>query len=138
MNRSTSQTTNDPALQSILDRMPKEVADSFTEEQLSHLHSALGARSWKKHSLDIRSTFPVPFIKRRIYFVLLMGRNRRDLTRREKQLSAITFALFIAAFIGASTLSGLLVLYLIKSALGINLFEGFSLGIWGWFKDLWK
>ena len=67
-----------------------------------------------------------------------MGRNRRDLTRREKQLSAITFALFIAAFIGASTLFGLLVLYLIKSALGINLFEGFSLGIWGWFKDLWK
>ena len=138
MTRSTSQTANDPAVKSLLDRMPPEVAESFTEEQLAHLHSALGARSWKKHSVDIRSTFPVPFIRRRIYFVLLMGRNRRDLTRREKQLSAITFALFIAAFIGASTLFGLLVLYLIKSALGINLFENFSLGIWGWFKELWK
>ncbi len=126
------------ALESLLDRMPPEVASSFTEEQLAHLHSALGARSWKKHSVDIRSTFPVPFIKRRIYFVLLMGRNRRELTRREKQLSAITFALFIAAFIGASTLFGLLVLYLIKSALGINIFENFSLGIWDWFKGLWK
>ena len=30
-----------------------------------------------------------------------------------------------------STLMGLLILYLIKSALGINLFEHFSLGIWG-------
>lgn len=138
MTRSTSQTANDPAVKSLLDRMPPEVAESFTEEQLAHLHSALGARSWKKHSVDIRSTFPVPFIRRRIYFVLLMGRNRRDLTRREKQLSAITFALFIAAFIGASTLFGILVLYLIKSALGIDLFKGFSLGIWDWFKDLWK
>ena len=138
MTRSTSQTANDPAVKSLLDRMPPEVAESFTEEQLAHLHSALGARSWKKHSVDIRSTFPVPFIRRRIYFVLLMGRNRRDLTRREKQLSAITFALFIAAFIGASTLFGLLVLYLLKSALGINLFDNFSLGIWDWFKKLWK
>lgn len=138
MTRSTSQTANDPAVKSLLDRMPPEVAESFTEEQLAHLHSALGARSWKKHSVDIRSTLPIPFIRRRIYFVLLMGRNRRDLTRREKQLSAITFALFIAAFIGASTLFGILVLYLIKSALGIDLFKGFSLGIWDWFKDLWK
>ena len=138
MTRSTSQTANDPAVKSLLDRMPPEVAESFTEEQLAHLHSALGARSWKKHSVDIRSTFPVPFIRRRIYFVLLMGRNRRDLTRREKQLSAITFALFIAAFIGASTLFGILVLYLIKSALGIDIFKGFSFGVWDCFKGLWK
>ena len=32
----------------------------------------------------------------------------------------------------------LLVLYLIKSALGVNLVQGYSLGLWGWFKDvLW-
>lgn len=135
-NQSTS--TDDPAVKSLLDRMPSEVASSFTKEQLSHLHSALGARSWKKHSVDIRSTFPIPFAKSRIYFVLLMGRNRRELTRREKQISALTFALFITVFIGASTLFGLLVLYLIKSALGINLFKNFSLGIWDWFKGLWK
>jgi hypothetical protein len=118
--------------------MPQEVADSFTEEQIAHLHSALGARSWKKHSVDIRSTFPVPFMRSRLYFVLLIGRNRRDLTRREKQISALTFALMLTGFIGFSVLFGLLVLYLIKSALGINLFKGFSLGIWDWFKDYWK
>jgi hypothetical protein len=33
---------------------------------------------------------------------------------------------------------GILVLYLVKSALGINLIEGFSFGIWDWFKGLWK
>lgn len=134
----TQNSEDKKALSSLLDRMPPEVVKSFTEEQLAHLHSALGARSWKKHTVDIRSTFPVPFVKRRIYFVLLMGRNRRELTRREKQLSALTFALFIAAFIGASTLFGILVLYLIKSALGIDIFKGFSFGIWDWFKGLWK
>lgn len=130
--------TADPALNSLLKRMPPEVAESFTDEQLSHLHSALGARSWKKHSLDIRSTFPVPFAKSRIYFVLLMGRNRRELTRREKQISAITFALIVMAFIAVSTFLGLMVLYLIKWKLGIDLFpdSNFKLGHWFW--DLWK
>jgi hypothetical protein len=27
------------------------------------------------------------------------------------------------------------ILYLLKSALGINLFPGFSLGLWDWFKQ---
>lgn len=138
MERSTSSTVADPALKSLLERMPEKVASTFTDEQLAHLHSALGARSWKKHSVDIRSTFPIPFVKSRIYFVLLMGRNRRDLTRQEKQISAITFALLVTAFIGLSTVFGLLVLYLIKWKLGINLFDNYSFEFGHWFWDLWK
>ena len=128
----------DEAVSNILQRMPQNVAESFTEEQLSHLHSALGARSWKKHPVDLRTTFPVPFVKSRIYLVLLLGRNRRELSRREKQISAITFMIFLLVFVGISTLFGLLVLYLLKSAAGINLIDGYSLGIWSWFKGLWK
>jgi hypothetical protein len=33
-------------------------------------------------------------------------------------------------------LAGLLLLYLVKSALGIDLFDGYSFGIWHWFKSL--
>jgi hypothetical protein len=29
-----------------------------------------------------------------------------------------------------------LALYILKSALGIDLFEGFSLGLWSWLKQL--
>ncbi|MBO1254233.1 3-phosphoshikimate 1-carboxyvinyltransferase [Alteromonas sp. 5E99-2] len=122
--------------QSFLNRIPKEILATFTEEQLSHLHSALGAGSWKKHNVDIRTTFPIPFVKSRLYLVLLIGRNRRDLSRKEKQISAFTITLVITGFVLASSLFGLLVLYLIKSALGINLFQNFSLGIWDWFKGL--
>lgn len=138
MERGTPNTSTDPALRNLLERMPQDVADSFTNEQLAHLHTALGTRSWKKHPLDVRSTFPIPFVKSRVYFVLLMGRNRRDLTRREKQISAFTLALLVVAFIGLSTLFGLLVLYLIKWKLGINLFDDYSFEFGHWFWDLWK
>jgi hypothetical protein len=64
-----------------------------------------------------------------------MGRNQRSLSRRERRISLMikTFCLFL--FLAFSTLMGLLVLYLAKSAAGIDLFPGFSLGIWGWFKE---
>lgn len=124
-----------PEIRNILQRMPKEVAESFSETQLDYLHAALGVRSWKRHSIDLRSTFFIPFAKVRIYYVFLVGKNRRELSRREAKISAITSALFVSLFLLACTLLGLLILYLIKSALGINLFEGFSLGIWSWFKE---
>ena len=65
---------------------------------------------------------------------MLAGKNRRELSRLEQQVGRATMALMFALFITFSVLSGLLILYLIKSALGINLFENFSLGIWSWFK----
>jgi len=63
-----------------------------------------------------------------------MGRNKRSLSGREKRLSLMLKAALMTAFIMFSTLLGLLVIYLIKSAAGIDIFPGFSLGIWGWFK----
>lgn len=53
--------------------------------------------------------------------------------RREKQPARWALAGATAVLLTISTLLGLLVLYLLKSAAGIDLFPGFSLGIWGWF-----
>jgi hypothetical protein len=113
--------------------MPQDIADTFTEAQLASLRLALGARSWGRHAVDVRGT--VVFWRWRYYYVFLLGRNRRELTRREKQLSLLLQAVFLSALLLLSTLLGLLVLYLVKSALGIDLFPGFSLGIWSWFKQ---
>ncbi len=123
----------DPSIQHLLGRMPQEIADTFTEAQLASLRLALGARSWGRHAVDIRGT--VVFWRWRYYYVFLLGRNRRELTRREKQLSLLLQAVFLSVLLLLSTLLGLLVLYLVKSALGIDLFPGFSLGIWSWFKQ---
>lgn len=128
----------EPAIEKLLNRMPEDVADSFSNEQLIHLKTAIGSREWGKHKVDFRGTFPVPFMKSRIYYVFLMGRNFRQLSRQEQLISAFTIAAFTLLFIVFSVLLGLLVLYLIKSALGIDIFKNYSFGIWTWFKTLWK
>ena len=122
-------------IDSVLDRMPDDVVASFTQTQIEHLHSALGVRSWKKHDIDLRSTFSIPFTSVKIYYVFLVGKNKRDLSRREVHISAITSLFITVTFLSFSFLVGLVMLYLLKSALGINLFDGFSLGLWDWFKN---
>ncbi|MEM5531612.1 3-phosphoshikimate 1-carboxyvinyltransferase [Pseudoalteromonas arctica] len=120
----------DPALRSLLNRMPESIQHSFTDEQLVYLKIAIGARQWGSHSVDCRGV--VRLFKYRYYFVLLAGRNRRQLSATEKKASAIaqTTLVTLGFFIV------LLFIYLLKSALGINLFEGFSLGIWSYVKGL--
>ncbi|OFC69224.1 3-phosphoshikimate 1-carboxyvinyltransferase [Alteromonas confluentis] len=117
----------------LLNKMPEDVAESFSEEQLIALNKAIGGRSWARHKLDLRGT--VNIWRSSFYFVILAGKNRRELSRLEEHLSRATMALMLTLFVTFCTLFGLLVLYLIKSALGINLFEDFSLGIWSWFKQ---
>jgi hypothetical protein len=136
-NTSTHNVRNNPTVKNILARMPQKVADSFNDEQLTNLMTAVGSRSWGDHAIDQRGTFKIPFYKWRFYYVLLMGRNVRELSRREKKWSLISTAIVSTIFLIFCSVLGLLVLYLIKSALGIDLFPGFSLGIWGWFKGLW-
>jgi len=116
----------------LMKRLPDELQDSFSQEQIDALKVAFGARKWGKHPVDIRGTINI--WTWRYYFVFLMGRNQRSLSRRERQISLITKTFFTLMFLLFSTLLGLLVIYLIKSAAGIDLFPGFSLGIWGWFK----
>jgi len=124
---------HDPFIKGLKERLPDDLKDSFTKEQLTALKVAFGARQWGQHPLDLRGTFKL--WRWRYYFVLLAGRNRRDLSRTERNLSRAATAASLAVFLLMCTVLGLLALYLIKSALGINIFPNFSFGIWGWFKD---
>lgn len=122
----------DPVITRLLEKMPNKVAKSFNEEQLSHLRNAIGAREWGKHKLDVRGT--VKFFKWRYYYVILAGRNRRSLSEKEVRVARLLTASIVATFITFAVLLGLIVIYLVKSALGINLIDGWSLGLWGWLK----
>lgn len=124
--------SQDPVISRFLEKMPEHVADSFTEEQLSHIRNAIGAREWGRHKVDLRGT--VKFFKWRYYYVVLAGRNRRTLSEKELRVAVYLNAFLLTSFITFSILLGLIVLYLVKSALGINLIEGWSLGLWTWFK----
>jgi hypothetical protein len=133
--KKTNSIRNDPDIMKLLSRLPDETAISLTDRQLSHLKVAVGSGGYRKHKIDCRGTIPVPFYPSRVYFVLLMGRNVRAVTRGEKSIALMTTLFLTILFLSLSTLLGLMLLYILKSALGINLFEGFSLGLWGWLKQ---
>jgi hypothetical protein len=116
----------------LMQRLPSDMQGSFSDEQIAALKVAFGARKWGKHPVDLRGTINI--WTWRYYFVFLMGRNKRSLSRRERRISLMIKTLAMFLFLSFSTLMGLLIIYLIKSAAGIDLFPGFSLGIWGWFK----
>jgi len=125
---------HDPFIAGLKERLPEELRESFTEEQLEALKLAFGTRSWGKHSVDLRGT--VKFWHRRYYFVFLAGRNYRQLSRLEQELSLLGKATVPAVILLACGLVGLLLLYLLKSALGIDIFPDYSFGVWTWFKGL--
>ncbi len=124
---------NETGLRKLLERMPEKVQDSFTEEQLANIKIAIGARTWGNHAIDVRST--VKFFRYRYYYVLVAGRNRRELSVRERRIGLLIQASVFAVFLAFSAMLGVLVLYLVKSAAGIDIFPNFSFGVWGWFKD---
>lgn len=126
---------DDPRLHKALLDMPSKYADSYSESQLIYFRLALIGKPWQQHFIDNRGTFYFPFIGWRFFYVFLLGRNKRALNRKEKQASMAVFLLSLVGFIVLSMVIGLLLLYLLKSALGIDLFEGTSLGIWDWFNE---
>jgi hypothetical protein len=130
-----SSVRNDPDIMNLLNRLPDETALSLTDRQLSHIKVAVGNGGYRKHKIDCRGTIPIPFYPSRIYFVLLMGRNIRAVTRSEQSVALMTTLFLTVILLSLSTLLGLAVLYVLKSALGINLFEGSSLGLWNLLKQ---
>lgn len=123
---------HDPFIVGLKQRLPEHVRNSFSEQQLEGLRSAFATRSWGRHKVDLRGTFSL--WSNQYYFVLVGGRNKRNLSRAQRNLSMAAKAGAITLFLFVSVLLGLVVLYLIKSALGINLLPNHSLGLWDWFK----
>jgi hypothetical protein len=127
---------SDATVHRLLERMPESVRDSFNDEQLMHIRNAIGARNWGNHSIDKRGVLALPMFSWRYYYVFLAGRNRRNLNSTEKNISRWLGSLLLASVTALVILFILLVLYLLKSAAGVDLFPGFSLGIWTWFKSV--
>jgi len=125
---------NNKALKKVLDKMPEAVQDSFTNEQLEGIKSTLEATTWKKYSLDVRSS--ISFFSYHYYYVLIAGRDQRGMSHEEIRFKRLMYLTCFSLFIAFSALLGLLVIYLIKSAVGIDLFPNFSLGIWSGFKEV--
>jgi hypothetical protein len=123
----------DPAIVNLLERMPRSVQTSFSEEQLSHLRNAVSSRQWGHHTVDLRGT--ITWFKYRYYYVILAGKNHRTMSRAQLRASRFVNALLLVVFFTFSAMVGILLLYLFKSAVGIDLLPDYSFGVWNWFKS---
>lgn len=123
---------SDPTISQLLGKLPAEMRDSFSDAQLLALKIALGGRAWGQHAVDFRWT--LKFWQWQYYLVVVAGRNRRTMSARERRLQELSLALFVSVFLMFSTILGIFVVYIIKSALGIDLIPGFSFGVWDWFQ----
>jgi len=123
----------DPFIEGMLSRMSKDVSGAFSDEQLLALKMALSGRKWGTHVVDIRRS--IGFWRWSYYLVFVAGKERRAITDRQQRALRFTTAVFITIFLFFSTLMGLVIVYIIKSSLGINIIPGYSLGLWDWFRD---
>jgi len=124
---------NDPFVIEMMSRIPSSERSSFSDEQLANIKMAFGARTWGIHPVDLRWTLKI--WHKRYYFVFVAGVNRRPLSRRQQELARVGTALLMTGVFGFAMLLGLLFLYLLKSAAGIDIDPDSSLGIWDWFRE---
>lgn len=71
----------DPSMLRMLHRLPKEMVEGFSEKELLALYRAMPRTG--KHAIDLR--FSLPFLPKRIYFVFLMGQEKRSGRGRAEQ-----------------------------------------------------
>lgn len=120
----------DPFIQNVINAIPRDVQHTLSKAQLDAITEALGSvRMAKRHTVDLRLSIPLIF--KRHYFVLLVGEDRRRHVRQiisGKQKGAMSLAKVIwlaiallSTFIVMS-ITGAVGLYLLKSALGVDIF----------------
>jgi len=124
--------SGDPYIENILERVPKKVAKTLTPEQWEGFRTALKfIYSPTRHLLDLRFILPLYFT--RIYCVLIFGKDTRErvehvLFERRKRVAVAVGALVLAAAFVVLFGIVLLVLYILKSAAGVDLIPEWHFG----------
>lgn len=74
------------SLEMLLDRVPPDVAASFTEEQRAALYQAIKPASWRRHPVNIRLSFPI--LGERYFITVVSGYEKRSYERlaRERRM----------------------------------------------------
>ncbi|CAM2943178.1 MULTISPECIES: hypothetical protein [Vibrio] len=131
----SSNNRSDKVIKQFYHTLDSGIAETLNDEQkqaIEHAVKSMGLVA--RHSIDIRET--VPWFGKRFYIVFLCGRDHRKDVRERSKLVHFVLTLLILIGVVSISLLAMLALYLIKSALGIDIFKGFSFGIWDWFKGL--
>ncbi|PSU26848.1 hypothetical protein CTM97_20500 [Photobacterium phosphoreum] len=114
--------------------IPKDLCASLSNDQVKAIEAAIVTNTVRTgHCVDLRPT--IGFGKWHYYAVLLAGRDRRSDKRKNGSLSLLCKSLGIVVGAILLFMSAVLTMYLIKSALGIDIFKHFSFGVWDAFRN---
>lgn len=121
---------SDPFFDAIVRAIPREERDSFSDRQISAISDALTrTRLVSHHIVDARVSIPLYFT--RFYAVFLLGKDRRTAARAKvierRRRGSLLAGLLLVGIVGIGVIVFLLallfmVLYLLKTALGIDIF----------------
>ncbi len=108
----------DASFDTVLDRLPADIFESFTPEQRAALWQAGKPMTWRRHPVNLRLTIPVPFSRQRYFLTIVGGMDKRGLDRlsRERRMFPLRTAgnmLFLLGLGGSfyvAAVAGLLVL----------------------------
>ena len=131
----TSPQNRPPVIERFYAHLDERISHELTPEQKDEVEKAVIAITLaSRHLIDIRRSFP--FFGKRFYLVFLFGRDLRQQHRQESTLSRILLTFLLLIGVLFVTCCILLTLYMIKSALGIDVFQHFHVGIWDWWLSL--
>ncbi|PQJ88250.1 hypothetical protein [Aliivibrio sifiae] len=115
--------------------LDETTASELTSEQRKSIERAIIATGLgSNNKVDIRKSISI--FNKRYFFVFLLGRDFRQQLRNESPFAVFMMTLLMALGVLSLFALAVVTLYLIKSALGIDIFHNFSFGIWDWFKEL--
>ncbi len=77
---------NADGLETLLEKLPPEIVESFTPEQRAALWQASKPMSWRRHPINLRMSMPI--FGRRYFLTVVGGEERRNPDRlvRERHL----------------------------------------------------
>ncbi|MFP6687975.1 MAG: hypothetical protein VCD31_01450, partial [Alphaproteobacteria bacterium] len=75
--------TGDRRVGRLMESVPSELRDSFSDAQREALGAVLGTGTWRRQSVDIRLSFP--FFSDRYFMTIVAGRERRPGLRRKAE-----------------------------------------------------
>lgn len=81
--------TSDGAFEMLFDRIPAEVAGSFTDAQRAALYSAVKPTTWRRHPINIRLSFP--FFGGRYFITVVGGPEKRGAERLHRERRMFPF-----------------------------------------------
>lgn len=111
--------------------LDEDTAASLSADQKAALEEAvLSITLTTRQRIDIRRT--VSFFGRRYFYVFLAGRDRRNATRHKSTFGRMALSVLVFGWLLFCAVSVFITLYLIKSALGIDVFKHFHVGLWTW------